>query len=337
MAIPLAELCTLLEGKLHGGAGQSVQSIAPLDRAGPGDLSFLANPRYAANLAATRATAVLLQAAQVAQCPVACIEVDNPYLAYARASALFDDRPVPNRQVHTTATVADSAKLGENVTIGPHCVVEEGAVIGADTVLGPNSVVGAGTVIGLRCRLAAGVVLYHGITLGDEVEVHSGSVIGADGFGFAPAPSGWQKIYQLGSVRIGNRVSIGANSTIDRGAISDTVIADGVIIDNLVQIAHNVVIGENTALAGCVGIAGSATIGANCTIGGGVGIAGHLTVCDNVHLTGMTLVSKSITEAGTYSSGTALSTTARWRKNAVRFLQLDALHRRVSRLEKRLD
>lgn len=336
MDTTLAEIASLVDGQLHGDAARIISTIAPLDSAGPQAISFLSSARYSEHLRQTAAGAVLLHSEFADECAVDCIVVADPYLAYAKISALFDDRPKTSAGVHDTAVIGHAVEVGADVVIGPNCVVGDGARIGAGTILGASCTIGDGTVLGQGCRLAAQVVLYHKLILGDRVEVHSGSVIGADGFGFAPSKQGWQKIHQIGTVRIGNDVSIGANTCIDRGAIDDTVIGNDVIIDNQVQIAHNVVIGNNTALAGCVGIAGSAKIGAYCTLGGGVGVAGHLTICDNVHLTGMTLVSTSITKPGTYSSGTALSDTRSWRKNAVRFLQLDKLYKRVAQLEKRL-
>ncbi|HEY7776516.1 MAG TPA: UDP-3-O-(3-hydroxymyristoyl)glucosamine N-acyltransferase, partial [Kineobactrum sp.] len=190
-------------------------------------------------------------------------------------------------------------------------------------------------VIGAGSRLYPGAVLYHGVQLGEQCTIHSQAVLGADGFGFAPDGAGWQKIHQLGGVRLGNRVEVGACTTIDRGALEDTVVEDGAIIDNLVQIAHNCHIGKNTAIAGCTGLAGSTIIGANCTLAGGVGVVGHVEICDGVHVTGMTMVTKSITEPGSYSSGTPMSATRDWKRSAVRFTQLDSIQRRLTDLEKR--
>ena len=213
-------------------------------------------------------------------------------------------------------------------------------VIDAGADIGPNVVLGANCVIGERCRIGAGtrlhasVVLYRDVTIGEHCTLHANAVLGADGFGFAPSPEGWQKIHQLGGVRIGNRVEIGACTTIDRGALEDTVVEDGAIIDNLVQIAHNCHIGKNTAIAGCTGLAGSTIIGANCTLAGGVGVVGHVEICDNVHITGMTMVTKSITEPGSYSSGTPMASTRDWKRSAVRFAQLDSIQKRLAGLEK---
>lgn len=332
MGHSLAEIAAAVSGRIMGNSSRVVHAIAPLDRASKDHISFLSNDRYQHYLAECKA-AVMVTESQAENCGGDHIVVDDPYLAYAQISPLFDTRPVPAQGVHPSAVVSADVVLGDQVSIGAHAVLEPGVIVGAGTSIGAGSVIGAGTVIGCECRVAANVSIMHSVLIGDQVQIESGAVIGADGFGFAPSGTGWQKIHQLGTVKIGDKVYIGASTTIDRGALDDTVICDGVIIDNQVQIAHNVVIGENTALAGCVGIAGSAVIGANCSLGGGVGVAGHLSICDNVHLTGMTLVSASIKKPGQYSSGTAMSDTKRWRKNAVRFLQLDELARKVRALE----
>ncbi len=334
MAVSLKEISLRVDGQLIGNDSQLISGLSSLDDAKEGHISFLSSPRYLTHLTDTKASAVMLTEESAAYCTVPCIVVKDPYLAYARVSHLFDDSPSIVPSIHSSVVLGQGLSIGDGVSIGANCTIEDNVTLGDGVVIGPSSVIGASCIIGAHSRLAANVTLYHKVKLGKRVSIHSGSVIGADGFGYAPSPEGWQKIYQLGSVLIGDDVSIGACTAIDRGALQDTIISDGVIIDNQVQIAHNVVIGKNTALAGCVGIAGSATIGANCTLGGGVGVAGHLTIADNVHLTGMTLVSKSISSPGAYSSGTALSTSAQWRKNAVRFLQLDKLHKRVVQLEK---
>ena len=340
MSVNLKEISQCVNGKLLGDETLQITGLSGLDDAQEGDISFLSSPRYQAHLGQTKASAVMLTEESAAHCGAACIVVKDPYLAYALVSELFDDSPFKHSnldpQVHASVVLGSGVSIGDGVSIGANCTIEDNVDIADGVVIGAGCVIGASCEIGAHSQLSANVTLYHKVKLGQRVAIHSGSVIGADGFGYAPSPEGWQKIYQLGSVIIGDDVSVGACTSIDRGALQDTIISDGVIIDNQVQIAHNVIIGKNTALAGCVGIAGSATIGANCTLGGGVGVAGHLTIADNVHLTGMTLVSKSINTAGVYSSGTALSSSAQWRKNAVRFLQLDKLHKRVVQLEKAL-
>ncbi len=330
--ISLGELAQQFDLALSGDAGRPVSGLATLSGAGPDELSFLSNTKY---LAQTRAAAVILRPEQVAECPVDSLACDNPYLAFARISALFDRSPAPVPGIHPSATVAEDASVGEGASIGPNAVVEAGAVIGAGAHLGANVYVGHDSRVGARSRLYPGVVLYRDVQLGEDCVVHSQAVIGGDGFGFAPGPGGWEKIHQLGGVRIGDRVEIGACTTVDRGALDHTVLEDGVILDNLVQVAHNCHIGKNTAIAGCAGLAGSSIIGANCTLAGGVGVVGHVEICDGVHVTGMTMVTKSITEPGTYSSGTPMSTTREWRKSAVRFSQLDRMHQRLSALEKK--
>ena len=262
--------------------------------------------------------------------------LDNPYLGYARLTALFDRVPVAPAGIHPSAVVAPSATVAPSAAIGANAVVEANAEVGAGTQVGAGCYIGRDTIVGADTRLYAGVCLYHGVSLGKDCIVHSGAVIGADGFGIVPGgpeTPGWVKIHQLGGVDIGDDVEIGANTTIDRGALDNTVIEAGVRLDNQVHIAHNVRIGRNTAIAGCVGIAGSTTVGANCTIAGAAGIIGHLQIADNVHITAMTLVTKSIKKPGSYSSGTPLAATREWRKNAVRFGQLEKTAVRLKRLE----
>jgi UDP-3-O-[3-hydroxymyristoyl] glucosamine N-acyltransferase len=310
-----------------------ISGIATLQSAGPQQLSFFANIAYRPSLQSTAAAAVILKESAIQDCPVACLVADNPYLAYAKISALFDRSPQPQAGIHPSAVIDPTARIAATASIGPHCVIAAHAVIDEGVTLSAACSVGEGSCIGAGTYLHSRVSIYHAVTVGTDCLIHSGAVIGADGFGFAPDAGSWRKIHQLGGVIIGNRVEIGANTTIDRGALDDTWIGDGVIIDNLVQIAHNVKIGNNTAIAACSGIAGSTEIGENCTIAGAVGIVGHLKIADRVHITAKSLVTGSITAAGSYSSGTALSLTTMWRKNAVRFSQLDGLFRRVRALE----
>lgn len=330
----LGELATRLGCRVQGDASIQLSGLGSLESAVAGELTFLANRKFSAMLADTHASAVILHPEFADATPLPSLVTEQPYLAFARVSQLFDAAPRPVPGIHPTAWVAPDADVHASASIGPHCVVEQGAIIGPDVMLGAGSVVGAYSRIGAGSRLYAHVSIYHAVVIGARAIVHSGAVIGADGFGFAPNGRAWEKIAQLGGVIIGNDVEIGANSTIDRGAIDNTVIEDGVKIDNLVMIAHNCHIGKNSAIAGCVGMAGSSVVGQNCTLGGGVGLSGHLTLTDNVHLTGMTLVTNSIDKPGSYSSGTGTMDTADWRKSAVRFSQLDKLHRRVTALEK---
>ncbi len=331
----LGELAETLGVHLDGDPEVRVSGLSTLALAGPQQLSFLANSKYLAQLEQTRAAAVILRPEQAAQCPVACLLSDNPYLTFARATALFAGEVPPAPGVHPSAVVAPDARIDTEAAVGPNAVIEAGVTLGAGVIVGANVFIGADCHIGAGTRLHPGVVLYRGVRLGENCTIHSNAVLGADGFGFAPSVSGWQKIHQLGGVRIGDRVEVGACTTIDRGALEDTVVEDGAIIDNLVQIAHNCHIGKNTAIAGCTGLAGSTIIGANCTLAGGVGVVGHVEICDNVHITGMTMVTKSITEPGSYSSGTPMSSTRDWKRSAVRFNQLDSIQKRLAELEKR--
>jgi len=247
-----------------------------------------------------------------------------------------ETRPAFSSGVHPTAVVAPDAEVHPSASIGAYVVIEAGACIEADVEIGAQSFIGARSRVGEGGRLAPRVTLYHDVQIGKRVVIQSGAVIGGEGFGFAKEKGAWQKIAQIGGVRIGDDVEIGSNTTIDRGALSDTLIGNGVKLDNQIMIAHNVQIGDNTAMAGCVGISGSTKIGRNCMIAGGVGMVGHIEVCDNVFVTGMTMVTRSITEPGSYSSGTAMQNAADWRKSAARIRQLDDMARRLQQLEKSL-
>lgn len=334
MSVTLEVLARELGAELHGPGDREITGLGTIGAARDDQITFLANPRYRSFLENTRAAAVLLRADQLQHCPVAALVVSDPYLAFARISRFFDNSPAPAAGVHPSATVDAGARLGEGVSVGPNAVIDAGAVIGEGTVIGANCVVGAGSELGPGCRLWPNVTIYHGVTIGARTTIHANSVVGSDGFGFAPGPEGWTKIAQVGGVRIGSDVEIGAGTTIDRGAIDDTVIGDGAILDNQIQVAHNVVIGEHTALAGKVGISGSTRIGAYCMIGGAVGISGHLQICDHVQILGMSLVSRSITEPGTYGSALPVDKQDRYRRNVARFRHLDELYRRVRRLER---
>ncbi|PIE39193.1 MAG: UDP-3-O-(3-hydroxymyristoyl)glucosamine N-acyltransferase [Gammaproteobacteria bacterium] len=336
MAYTLASLASALGLDYRGDGERQLRSLASLDSAQPDQLSFVASKKYLSALKNSCAGAVII-APELAQRTAAdCLLSAKPYTSFAEATQLFDTQPVPVAGIHPTAQIHASACLGSDVSIAANVSVGAGAVLGDGVVLGAGVVVGENVKLGAGTRLHPNVVLYHSVELGEQCTVHAQTVIGADGFGFAPSPEGWVKISQLGSVRIGNRVDIGASVTIDRGALEDTVIADGVIIDNQVHIAHNCRIGKNTALAGCVGLAGSTIIGENCTLAGMVGVSGHLEICDGVHLTGQARVTKSITEPGSYASGTALAPMRDWGRNAVRFNQLETMNQRLKALEKAL-
>jgi UDP-3-O-[3-hydroxymyristoyl] glucosamine N-acyltransferase len=332
----LGQLAERLGATLRGDEGKLIAGLATLQEAGPEQLSFLANAQYRKYLAQTRAGALLLTAADAEGYAGDALIVANPYLAYAQLSHLFDRKPQAAAGVHPTAMVAADAQVDPTASVGAYAVIEAGAQIGAGVSIGAHCVVGARSVIGEGGWLAPRVTLYHDVRIGKRVVIQSGAVIGGEGFGFANDKGVWQKIAQIGGVSIGDDVEIGANTTVDRGALSDTLIGNGVKLDNQIMIAHNVQIGDNTAMAGCVGISGSTKIGRNCMIAGGVGMVGHIEVCDNVFVTGMTMVTRSITEPGAYSSGTAMQPAGEWKKSAARIRQLDDMAKRLRELEKQL-
>ncbi|HEY1132311.1 MAG TPA: UDP-3-O-(3-hydroxymyristoyl)glucosamine N-acyltransferase [Roseateles sp.] len=338
-SVALSELIAALGGDLLGGADIRIAGIAPLDEAGAQSISFLANPRYQAQLGTTAAACVIVAPAlaEVAAARGAAIVTPDPYLYFARLTQWWAarTRPAPDAGVHPSAIVSPDARLGQGVAIGPLAVVEAGAVIGDHARIGAHSIVERGAAVGEHTRLAPRVVLGHGCRIGARGIVHSGVVIGADGFGFAPSKQGYVKIEQLGNVTIGDDVEIGANTCIDRGALADTVIEDGVKLDNLIQIAHNVHIGRNTAMAGCAAVAGSTRIGANCTIGGAANIIGHLTIVDGVHISAATTVTRSIAAPGVYSGPYPFEENSSWQKNAATLRQLSTLRERVRDLEKK--
>ncbi len=332
----LEELAQRFGCQLIGDRQHRVTGICTLQQGVPGRLAFLANARYRRYLTETRAGAVILSPRDADASPVPVLVCEDPYLAYARIAALFapDDRGAAG--VHPSAVVADDVELAEGVSVGPQAVVEQGARLGQGVYVGPGCVVGARARIGRDTRLVANVTVCHDVVLGQRVLVHPGVVIGGDGFGIARDGERWVKVPQLGSVAIGDDVEIGANTTIDRGAIGDTVIEEGVKLDNQVQIAHNVRIGAHTAIAAFVGISGSTVVGRRCLIAGAVGMVGHIEVTDDVVLTGRTTVSRSIARPGSYSSGTVMEPTRSWRKNSARFRHLDDLARRLMALEKKV-
>ncbi len=336
VVITLGDLADQLGAELRGEPSLQLLGLATLQDAGPEQLSFLANAQYRKFLATTRAGAVLLTARDADSYPGAALVVDNPYLAYARVSHLFERRPLAPVGIHPSAIVDPTASIDPSARIAAQVVIEAGAWIGPDVEIGAQSVVGARSRIGAGGRLAARVTLCHDVIVGERVVIQPGAVIGGEGFGFANERGSWEKIAQLGGVTIGDDVEIGANTTIDRGALSDTLIGNGVKLDNQIMIAHNVQIGDNTAMAGCSGVSGSTRIGRNCMIAGGVGLVGHIDICDNVFITGMTMVTKSITEPGSYSSGTAMQPAAEWRKSVARIRHLDDMARRLQNVEKSL-
>ncbi|MBH9336024.1 UDP-3-O-(3-hydroxymyristoyl)glucosamine N-acyltransferase [Pseudomonas aeruginosa] len=336
LSYTLGQLAAHVGAEVRGDADLPIQGLATLQEAGPAQLSFLANPQYRKYLPESRAGAVLLTAADADGFAGTALVVANPYLAYASLSHLFDRKPKAAAGIHPTAIVAADAEVDPSASVGAYAVIESGARIGAGVSIGAHCVIGARSVIGEGGWLAPRVTLYHDVPIGARGSIQSGAVIGGEGFGFANEKGVWQKIAQIGGVTIGDDVEIGANTTIDRGALSDTLIGNGVKLDNQIMIAHNVQIGDHTAMAACVGISGSAKIGRHCMLAGGVGLVGHIEICDNVFVTGMTMVTRSITEPGSYSSGTAMQPAAEWKKSAARIRQLDDMARRLQQLEKRL-
>jgi len=319
----LGELAVRFGLTLRGEPSLTVRSVATLSHANTGALSFLANSRYRKQLESTRATAVLLSADDESLCPVAALIDPNPYLAYARIAALMHPQASSAPGIHPSAVVAKGARIAASASIGPLAVIEDEAQIGERVLIGPACIVQKRACVGADSALLSRVNLYPDVTLGKRCILHAGAVIGADGFGFAPNAGTWVKVPQVGSVRIGDDVEIGANTTIDRGAIDDTVVENGVKLDNQIQVGHNVIIGAHTAIAACTGISGSTVIGQRCMIGGMVGFAGHLTIADDVVVTGCSLVSASIRNAGSYSSGMPTVETRLWRRMVAHLRRLD--------------
>ncbi len=333
----LGQLAEALGAELKGPEALEITGLATLQEAVSGQLSFLANKQYRKFLDDSTASAVLLKAEDAEGFSGNALIVADPYLAYARISHLFDPKPKAVAGIHPSAVVAEDAQVDASASIGPFAVVESGARIDANVTVGAHCFIGARCVIGEGGWLAPRVTLYHDVTIGKRVVIQSGAVIGGEGFGFANEKGIWRKIAQIGGVTLGDDVEIGVNTAVDRGALSDTRIGDGVKLDNQIQIAHNVQVGDHTAMAACVGISGSTRIGKHCMIAGGVGMVGHIDVCDNVFVSGMTMVTRSITEPGGYSSGTAMQPLAEWRKSAARIRQLDEMSKRLQQLEKRVD
>jgi UDP-3-O-[3-hydroxymyristoyl] glucosamine N-acyltransferase len=335
--LSLAELSDRLDLAFTGDGSKQISGLASLESAGPEDVAFFSDEKYLAELQQCAAAAVILKPEHSSLSPVACILSNNPYLSFARISQLFPGEKGLPPGIHASAVVEDGAVIDESAHIGPGALISSGSEIATGAVIGAGVYIGENCRVGERTRIFPRAVIYQGVSIGADCRIHSNSVIGADGFGYAQGPEGWEKIAQLGSVRIADRVEIGACTTVDRGTLDDTVIEEGVIIDNQVQVGHNCRIGRNTAIAGCVGLAGSTIIGENCTLAGGVGAVGHITICDNVHVTGMTMVTRSIEEPGSYSSGTPMMNTSEWKRSAVRFGQLESLHKRMAAIEQALE
>ncbi|SDQ91167.1 UDP-3-O-[3-hydroxymyristoyl] glucosamine N-acyltransferase [Pseudoxanthomonas sp. CF385] len=320
--------------ELRGDPELRIEGVATLGRAELGQLAFLANTRYRGQLAESQASLVVLRAEDAEAAPGAVLIAKDPYTAFAKMAALFDSKPVRAPGIHPSAVIDPSARISAGAHVGPFVTVGAHSVVGDGCVLGPGCIIGDDCSIGDGSELIARVTLVTRVRLGKRVLIHPGAVIGADGFGLAMDSGHWIKVPQLGGVVVGDDCEIGANTTIDRGALDDTVLEEDVRLDNQIQIGHNVRIGAHTAMAGCSAAAGSARIGRYCLIGGAAGVLGHLEICDRVVVTAMSLVTSSITEPGEYSSGTPLTDNRTWRKNAARFKQLDALARRVLAADK---
>ncbi len=333
----LSEIVARLGGRVLGQAGTRVSQVATLETAQSDQIGFLANSRYRGQLTSTHAGAVILGEADAESTELPRIISDNPYAYFARVSALLNPLPQAKPGIHPSAVVGAGARIDATASIAATAVIAEGATIGAFSVIGEGCYIGENAVVGSHARLYPRVVIYHDCVVGDRLIAHSGVVIGADGFGIAMDEGRWLKIPQIGRVVIGDDVEIGANTTIDRGALDDTVIEDGVKLDNQIQVAHNVHIGAHTAIAGCVGIAGSTSIGKHCRIGGSAGILGHLKIADHVEIAAFTLIGKSIREAGSYAGIFPFSRTDEWRKTAAQLRHLDELADKVRSLQQEIE
>ena len=340
MQVSLGELTARLGGELIGDPQLTISRIGPLETAGPDTLSFLSQARYAQQLAVSRAACVIVATAMrdAAAARGPAIVCDDPYLYFARLTQWWaaTTRPPVQAGIHASAVIEPGAKVHASASVGPFVWIASGAHIGEGAVIGAHTSLGAGSQVGAFTQLKPRVTLAEGCSIGERCIVHSGAVIGADGFGFAPTQGRWEKIEQLGAVRIGNDVEIGANTCIDRGALEDTVVEDGVKLDNMVQIGHNVHIGAHSAFAGCSGVAGSTRIGRFCTAGGGAIILGHLVLVDHVHITAATVISRSIRKAGQYSGSFPFDDNAAWEKNAATLRHLYSLRERLRALEKKI-
>ena len=335
MSVSIGELAVRFGCELRGDPGVEVERVATLAEADAQSVAFVANPRYRTQLASTRAAVVVLDEASAAGCPCAALISANPHATFARIAAVLHPAPAGTPGVHPSAIVAPGAQIDPTAHIGALCVIGAGVHIGARAYVGPQCLIEDGVQVAADVRLVGRVTLCRGVSIGERTVIQPGAVLGGDGFGFAQDAGRWLKVPQTGGVRVGVDVEIGSNTTIDRGAIEDTVIEEGAKLDNLIQIGHNVHIGAHTALAACVGVSGSTTIGRRCMIGGQVGIGGHLTICDDVMITGCTMVSHSVSRPGVYSGGIPLEEAHTWRRLVGRFKRLEALAARLKSLERR--
>ena len=334
--VTLDELARRFGGEVAGHGGVQLTGINTLERAGLGEVSFLASGKYRKLLQTTGAAAIILAPADRDATAVPRLVITNPYLCFARVAAFFYPPVRPRPGIHSSAVVEPGARIAASASIGPFAYIAEGAAVGERCVVGSHVSVGGDVSLGEDTQLYPRVVVYPGCRIGKRVILHAGVVVGADGFGLAQDAGRWVKIPQVGRVIMGDDVEVGANTTIDRGALDDTVLEEGVKLDNQIQVGHNVKIGAHTAIAGCVGIAGSAKIGRHCTIGGSAGILGHLEICDNVHISAFTLITKSITQPGRYTSQLPVMTHEEWLKAASHFKHLDRLADKIKALQGRL-
>ncbi len=335
--IRLADLAQQLDAQLHGDGELVITGIASMHSAHSEQITFLSNSRYREQLATCNAGAVVLTEADLPFCQSAALVVKNPYLTYARMAQILDSTPAPAQDIAPSAVISPEAKIGAGVAVGANAVIESGVELGDGVIIGAGCFIGKQAKIGAGTRIWANVSIYHRVVIGKKCLIQSNAVIGADGFGYANDRGNWVKIPQLGTVIIGDSVEIGACTTIDRGALDDTQIGNGVIIDNQCQIAHNVVIGDNTAVAGGVIMAGSLKIGRYCQIGGASVINGHMEICDKAVVTGMGMVMRPITEPGVYSSGIPLQANKVWRKTAALVMNIDEMNKRLKAVERKIE
>lgn len=336
MGISLSQLAQSVGVELHGDPDCVIDRVDTIQDGSEGSICFLANRKYLKHLSGMQASAVILDQQFLPQCKTNALISNNPYLTYARVASLLYPQLEIVGGVHPTAVVADDAEIDSTASIGACCVIEKGARIGSEVHIEPGCVVGRDVVIGEKCQIKANVTLCSDTEIGARVVIHPGAVIGSDGFGNANDQGQWEKVPQVGKVVIEDDVEIGSNTTVDRGAIRDTIIRQGARLDNQIQIAHNVQIGEHTAIAGCAGIAGSTVVGRYCTLGGGVGVSGHLDIGDNVHFSAQSFVTRSFKEPGYYSGNVPAVPNGDWRKTIARLRHLDEMAKRVKALENRL-
>ncbi|CAB0149822.1 UDP-3-O-(3-hydroxymyristoyl)glucosamine N-acyltransferase [Pseudidiomarina piscicola] len=334
--LTLQQLASVIDADIVGDEQQLITGVATLASAQSGQIAFLANEKYRSQLDTTKASAIIVAPGIALPEGLSALVTKNPYAGFAKIAQQLDTTPRSAEGIDPSAQIASSATLGKNVSVGPLTIISEHAVIGDNVQIGASCFIGPGVHIQAETKLWQQVVIYHNCEIGKNCLIHSGAVIGADGFGWANEAGKWIKIPQLGRVIIHDRVDIGASTTIDRGALDDTIISSGCIIDNQCQIAHNVFIDEDTAIAGCTVLAGSCRIGKRCLIGGATAINGHIEVCDDVQISGFSMVIKGITEPGVYASGIPAAPHREWRRNGARYRQLDDLFKRVKKIETKL-